>query len=489
MHNVFPGLSLTGGAFLFSALFFGLFFRLLGLADVSAWGDEMASWYFAMDLGSVFYGESHTPLYYFLNRIWLSFFPGEVLSLRYFSIFLNVLLTGLMVALVGRYQSPRRAYLLLVLWWLWPLAVIYSRQARHYALYADLSLLGLIAWSVRDQVKNWHLWSLLSLYPMVHPFALIPVGSILASDLVLRRLRRSDFFFFATSALPVCVYYGLRFLNLGQDKVLSNIRWITSSADLFYGAMVLLFGGDSFPHKKFYPLSPLPVFLLLLLTSLILIWGRNLGALRRDFSPALRTSFIFVGTVMVVELLLLLGIDLRINRYYIYIVPVLLFFLLELAEVDRFFDIKIGLLTVSLIAFNVTILRPWGDYEWDDDHVRMFRRLQLQLGSRVLVICGNSYQLRYYFQREYEDCSQQAMLLHKYKQDFNLFDLNGNDRYIPIVVLEKARLERYESFNHALFFSFSYSEGKDHGPAKNSHHRRLERNRPRHSTFSSGKRP
>ncbi len=489
MRKVFPGLSFTGGAFLFSALFFGFFFRLLGLASVSAWGDEMASWYFALDLGAVFSHESHTPLSYFFNRLWLSVFPGGVLSLRYFSVVSNALLTALAVGIVFKRQSPRKAYLLFVLWWLWPLAVMSSRQARHYGAYADLTLLVLIAWSLRGELHRWAVWFLLCLSTMLHPFALIPMVSLLGADLLLRRLPRKDFFFFATSALPVCVYYGLRFLTLGQEKVLSNIQWITSSAELFYGALVLLFGGDSFPHKKFYPLAPLPVFLLLVVTLLTLLGGSPLPKLRAQASPMLRTGLVIVLTVFVVELSLLLGVDLRVNRYFIYLVPAVLYFLWELADGERFFEARIALLCVALVSFNAFVLRPWADYDWDDDHVARFLELKAQLPEKKLVICGSPYQLRYYFQREASDCRATVIGLHQRKQDFYLFDLNGSYSVLPILVSREVLPVRFESFGHARFFSFSYSKEKDHGSHQNSHHRGLQRHRPGHGPRSGGEGP
>jgi hypothetical protein len=233
MRNDSWGLSFIGGAFLLSALFFGLFFRIIGLADASAWGDETATWYFALNLEAVFAFESHTPFFYALGRLWFTIFPETILSLRYLSITLNVLALAMAGVLVARNREPRRGYLLLVLWWLWPVAVIYSRQGRHNALYADLMLLALVLWTYRETFPRWSIWAAFAASSLVHPFALLPAAVLLAVDLRARRLRPWDCLFYLTSFLPVIAYYLFRFLTFGPRRVLMTVNWISTATKEF----------------------------------------------------------------------------------------------------------------------------------------------------------------------------------------------------------------------------------------------------------------
>jgi hypothetical protein len=171
-----------------------------------------------------------------------------------------------------------------------------------------------------------------------------------------------------------------------------------------------------------------------------------------------------------------LGVDLRINRYFIYLVPVVLFTFLELALLDRLFEWQLGLLVLVLVGFNVTLLRPWADYDWGDDTVRDFFE---KLPPKPLVICAYRYQFHYYFGREGGDdeCVREALQLDARKEGFYLFDLNGNHMQIPIAIMARARVELYQKFNRARFYQFAYPQGTNHDEEPNPHHRCLERHR------------
>lgn len=429
---------------MFSALFFGFLFRVLGLFELSAWGDEVASFYYPFHLKDIFFYESHTPFYYLLNRLWLSVYSDGVNSLRVFSITLNFLLTCTSIFLFKKYRPTWSVVFLFVLWWLWPTSIIFSRQARHYQLFSDLTLLILIFWPLKDHFHRAFKWFLLAIYQLIHPLGAIPVFFLIAWD-----WRKKKDILSLTTFIPVVLYYISRLIVRGKDNVMSNISWIATPFTHFYESLFAMFGGDSFPFTNFFPISPWLSLDLLLLVALIFMPKRN--------EKMLKALMLFLVTFVFIEGLNLFGINLRINRYFVYLVPFVLLSFLEMRE--KYLTARLGILVSILVAWNAFILKPWQRYEWDDDNVRSFKSYMEGMPPKVLVVCTKRFQMEYYFNRPYAECEHEASLLHNIKQDFYLFDLSGNHKYIPVYILENARLEHHQKFNQAVFYSFVYPKG------------------------------
>ena len=445
------------GVLFFATLFLGIIFRVVGLADTSAWGDEVASWYYSQNLSQVISFESHTPVYYFLCRLWTTVFPETILSLRYFSI-----VSGLIIILLSSYFVMKKtgkslALLLFATWWLWPTMIIFSRQARHYGLYADLTLLILVIWGLRVELKKWYLWGLLAFYQSLHPLAVIPSFFLFFRDFYVQRNIRK-FLFEASSVLPVSLYYAYRFLIQGQEKVMSNIAWIDNDSSTFLKSLMLLFAGDSYPFSLFYPVTQTGFFFLLL--SLVLIFY-----VRKSFITNLKKSFplnfvsIFVVTILFVELSAhVVGINFRISRYFIFLLPFFIFYLTLIASLWSLKEIQIKtlLVVISLTTYVVVFQKPWGYYVWDDQIVESLKgNLREKSESKELVICASGFQLKYYFNRPYSNCSEEAFKNYYLNKDFYFFDLNGNDKFLVLSLIEKMKVDEYKRYGHGVFLSLT----------------------------------
>ena len=274
MRKFYQDYSLAGVVLILSTVAFGFLFRILGLSDTSAWGDEIASLFYAENLSEVFKHESHTPLYYVLCKAWISVFGKTILSLRYFFISLSFLFLSLSSYLLIKNKQTAAFLGLIILWWLWPTDVIFSRQARHYGLYAELGFFFLIFWRFKNQFSKKALFTVGSFVQFLHPFMVIPVFFLAIYDYAKRKIGPHVLFVALSSGLPLVLYYTFRFLIYGQEKVLSNINWIQVSSLTYLRDFLLLFGGDSFTFFMFYQLSfTLNVIFIIVVTAAFLLKG------------------------------------------------------------------------------------------------------------------------------------------------------------------------------------------------------------------------
>lgn len=456
MHKFLKDLSFNGGVLFLAVFFIGIIIRYVGLAETSAWGDEVASWYFAQNLSNVFYTESHTPVYYFLCKLWMFVFPTSIVSLRYFSIFLSFFILLLSCFLINRKNGAKAALLVFSLWWLWPSMVIFSRQARHYSLYLDLTLLILVMWDQKQNFNKWLFWGVLAFYQLIHPLAVIPVAFLAFWDFYKIRVNKK-LIFELSSAVPVTLYYLLRLLHQGQEKVHSNISWINSDSFSFFKSMLILFAGDSFPFSKFFPIEVYGFCYLIISLLLILFIKSDFRVILKN-SWFLKTILIFIFTEILIEGLGLLNFNLRISRYFIYVVGFLIFSIYKFSESwsEKEKLVRCGLFSALLISYSFVFHKPWQFYFWDDQNVSRFEQEMSTLPAKETVICASAFQLDYYFQRVYqESCSEQALRLLRERKPFYFFDLNGNDKYTMIYLINSATIETYQKFDHSLLLSVS----------------------------------
>lgn len=452
MRKYFEGLSFYGGVFFFSALVLGIIFRVVGLQETSAWGDEVASWYYSQNLSNVFYTESHTPVYYFFCRVWTFIFPTSILSLRYFSIFLSLLVVLFTCTWVKRKKGNYSALILFIIWWLWPTMIIFSRQARHYSLYADLTFLIIVMWNYKKDLNKWLLWSVLALFESIHPIAVLPVFFLSFWDF-LRNKKSKDLLWEVSTSFPVSIYYICRVYNQGKENVHANIAWINNDSWVFLKSLVSLHFGDSFPFSLFYPNQLSGVILLSFCVLVIAVYKMDLKFLKTDW--LLRPVVFTLATIAIVETLGLLNFNLRISRYYIYLPA---FILMGLTEACRSNDEKLKLfkafsLLVILTGYEVIYHRPWSYYIWDDQNVASFKEDFKTMEPREVVICGNAFQLIYYFNRSYVGCSEEALALHRNRQKFYFFDINGNDKHTMLYLMNESHIPLTRKYEHATLIA------------------------------------
>ncbi len=90
MRKYFEDHSLTGVVIIFCAFALAVFLRFFDLSDQSPWTDEIASWWYLRHLDTVFFRESHTPLFYGLLRFFLG--PDATISgIRHFVAAISVI--------------------------------------------------------------------------------------------------------------------------------------------------------------------------------------------------------------------------------------------------------------------------------------------------------------------------------------------------------------------------------------------------------------
>jgi hypothetical protein len=452
MRKYFEDLSFIGGVLFVSSLCLGLLFRFIGLKETSAWGDEVASWYYHQYFSHIFLYESHTPVYYFICKVWTWVFPNTILSLRYLSIFLSLALVLFASCFITKKRDARSGLLLFILWWLWPTAIIFSRQARHYSLYFDLTILICLLWTFKKDFKKWIFWALLAIYSAIHPIAVLPVIFLSSWDFVKER-KIKDFVFWLSSCLPVSLYYLLRLIFIGREKVHSNIAWINSSSSEFAESLFNLFFGDSFPFSKFYPID-LRASLLLLVVLLFIAGFRNFKSFITS-KTFLQWIMFTVLTIGLVETLGAFSFNLRINRYFIYLPAFFIFALFhtQQSRSPRQLIYLSFVIFTTLGLYSVLSFRPWLYYTWDDQNIETFNLEISKLPSKDVVICGNPFQLRYYFNLSYYRCSERAFELFNKNKEFYFFDINGNDKLTAIYLLENGKVNFQRTYDHALLLS------------------------------------
>lgn len=450
--------SFIGVVLVFSVLFLGILFRVLNLSGVSAWGDEVASLYYAQHLDRIFLHESHSPVYYFICSFWISIFPKSILSLRYLSIFLSFLITALSTGLLWKRRGVGVAFMFLILWWLWPTDITYSRQARHYSLYAELTFLLLILWDQRSSVSRRLLLIFCSFFQLIHPFGLIPVWYLAFYDFFKKLSGRRQLFAFLGTSVPVGVYYAARFFLYGREKVFSNISWISFDTFAFQRSLGLLFLGDSYPLNTVFPLPLFWSYSMLFLVALIFMFRKGFISFFKQNESLLKFFQLILLSIIFLELFSFFYSNIRITRYFIYLVPFLLFSLLDwVQKTDIPGNLRRGVLLAGiLVPYNMFVLQPWRTYAWDDQNVANFKSYLQLLPPGVLVVCANAFQQEYYFGRPYQNCSDEALKLYLNKKNFYLFDLTGNDKLLTLFLLNSGHIDRYQKFNQALFLSVTY---------------------------------
>jgi uncharacterized membrane protein len=450
MRKFFQDYSSTGVVLIFCTLILGFLFRLFNLSSASAWGDEIASLFYAENLSEVFHHESHTPLYYSLCKVWMFFFGKSILALRCLFIILSFSLLSLSGILILRKKETGLFLLFVILWWLWPTDIIFSRQARHYGLYGEISFFYLIFWRYREDFNSKTLFVIGMIVQALHPFMIIPVWFLGAFDFIRKRLSFRQFLLVAGSSFPLVLYYSLRFLFYGQEKVMSNIGWIRDSFSTYAEGLFLLFAGDSFPFNQFYPLALSSSFLFIFVVVIILLLKT------KPRESWLKFLAILLFSIAATELTTLVFSNVRIPRYSMYLLPFFLYALLDSINESRVREnlMKGGILFIVLSSYTVGIFRPWSNYDWDDQAVFMAKEFLKTLPEKQLVVCGNRYQLDYYFKKPNLTCSQVAIPLIRAKKPFYFFDINGKDERLSAYLLQEAQLSFVKKFGHSYLIGF-----------------------------------
>ncbi len=185
--------------------------RLYLIDTQPIWWDEAISFHLATsslaDLIADRAANVHPPLYFFLFKGWVALAGLSAFSLRFFSLLSNIPLIPAVYAFGRRWWGRNTGSLAAVLVTFSPLYVIYSQEARVYALLplVYIALLAQVERLTRDhRPASWRDWFLLAIVEAVglylHYTLLFAVAYINLLLLLRLRRRRADLIRWLTSA-------------------------------------------------------------------------------------------------------------------------------------------------------------------------------------------------------------------------------------------------------------------------------------------------
>ena len=438
MRKYFEGFTPFSVALLVVSFIFAVFFRFYDLGVQSPWTDELATWFYAKNLDQIFLFETHSPLYYFLVRLFLGN-SASVESIRFFSATLSCL-NILLLFLIGlRFMDRGKLTLFVILLAFNPADIMHSRMARHYGLLLEGTLLFLFL--LRANARTWVLSIVACFMGFLHVFSLIPMSCILIFDyLEMKNPRKSLIIFF--SSLGILVYYLARRLLPDHSTVLKNLIWSDSAFLSYFRAVVLQFAGNAFPHSEFYPPLLLPI-------ACILIFCLGYFVYRKSKSGLLFVTILISG-ILLVEFLNLYWINLRISRLMVYLPGLLLFSISDSVPKpnEKHFFAACILSLGFLYPLNV-----FTSHSGDDGFIEEWKAFTSQEKITPKLVCLNKFQAAYY------DIPAPVTCAHAYfgvdfKKPLIFMDLNGNDRAIVMLLTQKMIAVDYRKSNHSIIIHF-----------------------------------
>lgn len=375
-----------------SVTFLSLAIRLYQIGRQSYWLDEMFSLNVAMvpDLKALFW-DNHPPLYHVLLKPWVALFGTSETATRSLSAIFSALGTGYL-ALWGTQKGKLYGVSLALIHCILPVSIVYGQETRMYALFELLSIIQVTAFldlcdhPARQRAIRRFSWVTLPLLA-THYLAFL----LLAIELGILLLRfgtrsyRKLLLGIAALAGGIAIYFSLTFES--RFLLWQNLKYAYE------------------PESR----SPFPVLKSLLLGSPYaapLIFGLLLPSVRtfrnKRHSRSLDLAAIFAGAILVAWVgSLIFHKSIFLDRYFVFLIPVVLIFIVEsIHEMNRFGDKKWLLVLPFLVltavntpsAFQVR-KAPW----------RQFARMTEGDHSSI-VLTTRSLALRYpYFQNRNTD--------------------------------------------------------------------------------------
>ncbi len=411
MRKFFGGHSLIGVTIIISVFILAVFLRFFELDSQGPWTDEIASWWYLRHLDTVFYRESHSPLFYGILRFFLGK-DATISGIRHFVAAVSVIHL-IELFFLGQLALKKRAFLL---FWVFiclnPADIVHARMARHYSWLLEGVLVYFLLWKIDS--PRWMRMIAGVFIAFTHVFAVIPITLLAMFDFY-RHRRVKDL---AISLIPSFIslgYYAVRFYTFGSEKVMSNISWVKSNSWIFLSSTITQFFGDSYPRFEFYPVPPALAAVIFAITLVSIIYYRKQSG-RMFF-------FIFISSMILVEILSPWA-NFRVNRFVIYLSGLWLFALADSLE-----DAKDYVFYPVLICpvLYLIYLNPLLDFPWERERVQQWNKVNGREAVSQKLVCMNIYQSEY-FGMKYGPCMEQALLLDSTKPIL-FFDLNGTETY------------------------------------------------------------
>lgn len=424
MRKFFEGHSLTGVVIIFSAFALAVLLRFFDLSDQSPWTDEIASWWYLRHLDTVFYRESHSPLFYGILRFFLG--PDATISaIRYFVASVSVIHL-IEFFFLGQLALSKRAFLI---FWVFvclnPADIVHARMARHYSWLLEGMLVYFLLWKIGS--KQWLRILVGTFTAYIHIFAVIPIAVMGAYDFYRERKWR-DFLLSLVPCFLAGIYYLARIVTLGSAKVVSNIWWVKTTLFTFLSSITTQFLGDSFPRFEFYPVSPWLAAIVVGGSGLFLIYKRKPSAM----------VFILIGAASIITIEALIPwANFRVNRYVIYLSGIWLFALADsLENVKSYIYYPVlALPLIYLVSFN-----PLFNYSWENERVELWKAFQLTYKTPQRLVCANEYQNEYYGLEG--DCVKRVKAVDVTKP-LLFFDLNATQTFVTAPFLKTMKVTDY----------------------------------------------
>lgn len=381
MRKLLQDYSLIGVVLLFSSFAVGIFLRTYDLSSLSTWSDEIASWYFAKHLDQVFVTESHTPFYYSFIRFFFGSDPN-IASIRVFSALISILHLIVFFFLGQKAFEKNKFIIFFILIALNPIDIVFARMGRHYSWLLESVLLFILLLRLNKSI--WMLAVQAFIASFLHVFGLIPITIALVFDYIKNKNLKRLLIVMSTAG-SVLIYYLLRFLIFGKEKVASNVGWNSSTFFVFIKSLAVQFLGGTYPRDTVYPVSlVLSIFVLLLLFGFIL-YKRKLSSLY--FFTTLVFALLFI------ELMGLFGMNLRISRLIVYLSGLLILAIADSFErPGNWVPTAVFILSLTYITY----LNPIKTYEWNDEAVKKWHSFKSHYTYAQEVICTTNYQADYY---------------------------------------------------------------------------------------------
>ncbi len=425
MRKFFEGHSLIGVVIIISVFILAVFLRFNDLNSQGPWTDEIASWWYVRHLDTVFYRESHTPLFYGILRVFL----GEDATISGIRHFVGAVSVIHLVEFffLGQLALKKRAFLL---FWVFvclnPADIVHARMARQYSWLLEGVLVYFLLWKI--SAPYWLRLITGIFMCSLHLFVVIPVTILAAYDFYSSRNWKQFFLNLIPCFVPG-IYYITRIISFGQNKVLENVVWNKSDFWTHLKLTLTQLFGDAFPRLEFYPVSIILATLLFILSMIPLIYFKKNSS--RIF------FLIFVFSFLTIEILTP-WTNLRVSRYLIYLSGLWLFALSESLE-----DVKDYIFYPVLLApvMYLFYFNPLLGHPWERERFEQWKEIKTSQALPQELVCMNIYQAEYYGVKhtacrelDYQIDSGKPLLF---------FDLNGTETYVISPLIKSMRVTEY----------------------------------------------
>lgn len=441
MRKYFEGHSLTGVVIIFCVFVLGLILRFHDPGSLSPWTDELASWWYLRHLDEVFTRESHSPIYYGILRLFLGS-NATVAGIRTFTAAVSAIHLVEFFILGQRVFKRNQFLVFWILICLNPADIVYARMARHYAWLLEGILVYALLW--RGGYPRWMRFVTGTFMGLLHVFSLIPIALIGVFDFRQHRNGR-ELLKDLLPCLPILLYYGFRVASFGEEHVASNVSWNSENFFTFLELTMTQFLGDAYPHFLFYPVNRWLAGGVVLSTFLLILWKRK--------SSGVLFFLMILGSLFAIELFAF-WLNLRVNRYVIYLIGFWILALADLVESEKdYVPLTVLVLSLGLIM----TLNPLKIYPWEETKVLDWKEFRAGYSGTPELVCSNRYQSDYYDLKAPVLC-RDALGTVDFQRPLLFFDLNGNDSFLLLQLMQRMDVTDYRAQKFGVIARFTPKE-------------------------------